>query len=77
MSKRERYFDVDVRKVDIGHIIVKAGNKEEAMKKILTNDFVAIKSEFWNSISLTPLNAQIAECVPSRLLQSEEEEFIY
>ena len=66
MSKQ--FYDVDVRKVDIGHIIVKASSKEEAMRLIASECFDPLVSEFWTSISLQPLNAQKADYVPNRLL---------
>ena len=67
-----KYYDVDVRKVDIGHIIVKAESPEEAMQQIKHGNFRAIKSEFWTSITLTPLMAKIADVVPKRLQDLEQ-----
>lgn len=69
-----KYYDVDVRKVDIGHIVVKAANQQEAMRKVQQGDYHAIKSEFWNSVQLTALSAQPAEVVPNRLRLADEED---
>ena len=67
-----KYYDVDVRKVDIGHIIVKANSPEAAMQQIKHGNFHAIKSEFWTSIQLTPLKAEEAEHVPKRLADLDD-----
>lgn len=67
-----KYYDVDVRKVDIGHIVVRANSPEEAKRMIERGDYKGIKSEFWNSVKLTALSASIAEVVPARLIGKNE-----
>lgn len=72
MSKR--YYEVDVKRIDIGQIIVKANSPEEALSMVKQGSYVPIKSEFWSSVELSPLSAREADYVPKRLLNNEEAE---
>lgn len=67
------FFDVDVRKIDIGHIIIKAKSAEDAMRKIESGTYIEMQSEFWTSIKLTALSAKEAEIYPEE--ESDEETF--
>jgi hypothetical protein len=74
MSKTKHFYDVDVRKVDIGHIIVEAESREEALCKIKEGEFIPVKQEFWTSVALEPLDAHPTSLVPEGLREEMEEE---
>jgi hypothetical protein len=74
MSKAKHFYDVDVRKVDIGHIIVEAESKEEALLKIKEGEFIPVRQEFWTSVALEPLDAHPTSLVPERLRRELEED---
>jgi hypothetical protein len=74
MSKAKHFYDVDVRKVDIGHIIVEAESKEEALLKIKEGEFIPVRQEFWTSVALEPLDAHPISLVPERLRRELEED---
>jgi hypothetical protein len=74
MSKKKKFYDVDVRKVDIGHIIVEADSREEALLKIKDGEFIPVRQEFWTSVNLEPLDAHPTSLVPERLRKEMEEE---
>ena len=70
MSKR--YYEVDVRRIEIGSIIVEASSEEDAMARIRDNTFTPVQSEFFTSVNLMPIEARESDTLPKYMQQPEE-----